>query len=777
MPIGSSLDLLSTARRFSQLTTATTCRSRVLGSLLILTLIACRAPATQQNNAALGKRVDFSPVPNYPLTTDPGDPFDLTDGKAVTAGRMWTSRASVGWKGVSPIFMSIDLGTETSLDAIEITTAAGTSGGVKLPRAVVAYGSDDGKKWARLGILQATSTPVVASPYANYIYRLSNLSQACRIVRLAVVTAANLGFFTDQMRILTGTANRPLTTVIDDLNSDLQSCLEVTLGRARAIGSAGELRDAAVQAGLNPDQATWAKIAQAHGVSGVRIWKQYRFGPLGRHDFPTSSADQPRLSVELLKGEQRGDAFLVTNAGDFDATIRIEAVGTQSFPSFLKVAASVWTAAFDVSPEVATSLPYIRPTNGTCGFTVKSGSTTRVWIEVDATTLDFGKMTVNLSVDVGAAGKLTVPISISVPNITLNESELSLGGWDYADGYGAFAGLPASSAPSYWQLVAGSGIDTASAFRRRIPIPKPEQFSGGGVTGLDLSMIDDWIRITPGIHNRIIVLRGAALFADAPMGTDLFVNRLGAWVRALTDRVAADDSRCRIVLLIIDEASSVAQAEICNAWIAVIRRFAPAAKIFVDPSFSDLGPEPIQHLLDSADIICTSQEFVFGCEDLASQYRKLAATKELWIYTAEGNVFNLDPTDFYRLLPWRAFAEGAKGILFWSFTDIGGAKSSWNGSGAYWLNYSPLFLGTPMCTSIHWEALREGMWDNRLFRELAKTIKGTTEEAAGEDLLAKIRAMGVQHSGGHVWTVSPDSDQADALRAQATAMLVRLQHR
>lgn len=72
------------------------------------------AQLTGGEELARGKKVFFLPQPNYHLTKDENDPYDLTDGALSTRAddRVWFQKDAVGWMSIgttSGVLMVIDL--------------------------------------------------------------------------------------------------------------------------------------------------------------------------------------------------------------------------------------------------------------------------------------------------------------------------------------------------------------------------------------------------------------------------------------------------------------------------------------------------------------------------------------------------------------------------------------------------------------------------------------------------------------------------------------------
>src|SRR5579863_4379579 len=124
--------------------------STAFAAIAVLAASLC----TAADNVALHKPYAMLPAPNYPLTTDPGDAWQLTDGNRVSGPRMWTSPEAVGWLKARPVVVTIDLGANTSIVGAAFSTAAGVAG-VEWPRAIYLLGSEDARRFSYLGDLIA----------------------------------------------------------------------------------------------------------------------------------------------------------------------------------------------------------------------------------------------------------------------------------------------------------------------------------------------------------------------------------------------------------------------------------------------------------------------------------------------------------------------------------------------------------------------------------------------------------------------------------------------
>jgi len=112
-------------------------------------------PSNGRTNLALGKKVLFSPTPNYGLTAKGDtDSTDLTDGKLSKREdqRIWFDSAAVGWSYAGRVNMAIDLGQPSAIDeiAIRFQNGSASNGGRNFPGWVEALVSDDGVHYVKV---------------------------------------------------------------------------------------------------------------------------------------------------------------------------------------------------------------------------------------------------------------------------------------------------------------------------------------------------------------------------------------------------------------------------------------------------------------------------------------------------------------------------------------------------------------------------------------------------------------------------------------------------
>jgi len=169
-------------------------------------------------NLAVDREVVFSTTPDYGLTHDDNDRFDLTDGKLTPRAddRMWFDKTAVGWRH-TPANLLIDLGQVQPVGRVALRFLGGAEqNGLRFPRQLELAVSEDGKTFYRAATLSKLMLgekdrngepgvfflPEEGKAYA-YPLVFRDLRTKARFVGIRI--AADLGFaFTDELAVLKG---------------------------------------------------------------------------------------------------------------------------------------------------------------------------------------------------------------------------------------------------------------------------------------------------------------------------------------------------------------------------------------------------------------------------------------------------------------------------------------------------------------------------------------------------------------------------------------------
>ncbi|MBQ3289569.1 MAG: discoidin domain-containing protein [Kiritimatiellae bacterium] len=164
---------------------------------------------TYTENVARGKPCTFSPEPNYKLTVGEDDVTQLTDGKCVAKGTMWTDRSAVGWKansgGEEAFTATLDLGKEERISGFSWNTGAGVAE-VTFPRSIKVEVSLDGRNWRTVGDLleKATKERPLPAYGAYHVYRAYSFDMPCRGRYVRFTATQSKYCFCDEIEVYGG---------------------------------------------------------------------------------------------------------------------------------------------------------------------------------------------------------------------------------------------------------------------------------------------------------------------------------------------------------------------------------------------------------------------------------------------------------------------------------------------------------------------------------------------------------------------------------------------
>jgi hypothetical protein len=135
--------------------------------------------------------------------------------------------------------------------------------------------------------------------------------------------------------------------------------------------------------------------------------------------------------------------------------------------------------------------------------------------------------------------------------------------------------------------------------------------------------------------------------------------------------------------------------------------------------YATLGNEGSERALPYLDIA----QILNRDETLA---RFAQGTAERWLYEAKGPAKSLSPYSYYRLMAWKAFLGGYRGVGFWAYADAGWGDApgtAWDDFDGKNPDYAVVYEGevNSIVSSRRWEAWRMGIEDYELLTMYAES--------------------------------------------------------
>ena len=737
-----------------------------------------------------------------------------------------------------PLTATVDLGAIRPISGFGVNMAAGTSAGVAWPSGILCFVSDDGTNWYYLSDLVEAgdlANDVIsdggwtenggrvhkfssdAQTHGRYvcfavlpgssfvffdeleIYEGSSSNLALALPDPAVAGVTGIGSFAREYRTKGGLLKRitldqatltdrietanitPMqkASLLADLENAANSARTATIPVPSAFSSvmpmnAGHAAIFAVQGGL------WRALGNTQPV----IWREHRYKwhtPF--HNIPASS-DTSTLNTRMLRNEIRAEAIYISNPTSDPIYAEIS---TEYFPGlsgWVRVFSADWTDTFQHT-AVCSVLTEVNAVTSIYTVNIPAGMTRKVWLQVDTNHLSDGSFSGDLRVKI-SGNSTVIPWNIRVSLMALNPPRLDVMMWDYLNGNAGY-GLTPSNRAAALSLMRTHSIRTAWGTAAILPLCGATHFNAGDqlIVPLDFTKLDNWLLTeVPGADRYFIFMNisgsaSGSSFAGAAMGTASFDARVGAWIAAIASHVFSEGvDPAKLTFLVWDEPKEVWQYELSAAWMEAIKAGDSRVKCFIDPSIKRVTPvTDYETAIAAADIVCAST-FSYNIEGgtVRSYYQQQKTLgKNLYFYVPNGPVKMADPTGFYRLHSWMVFKEGGSGLGFWSLGDTAGAVSSWNEYTATRDSYTPLFLSdTVASTSIHFEALREGIEDNELFQQLDAAVALSADPA----IQTRWNSLktDLEHYTGAImtvgrWPAQNPPETADEIRRNAIELL------
>lgn len=734
--------------------------------------------AHAQDNIALGKSVTFSAKPNYSYSTDPDNIIQLTDGKYSTEGKqnetegtrsIWVQKGTVGWLRITPVVITIDLGSVQSISGASFSTAGG-AGGVTFPTGIYMAVSDDGKIWHAAGDLVALSRVNGTPPkegYAAFRYITHALQTKGRYISFAVISTPFV--FSDEIEVFKGDdawVNQPArgevisdikeyanasqirsaaqrrlydditeikkeidnSTISDAQKSTFNTRLDADKNKAAQMPELG--RDFQTILPLDDTHrdilAVRGELLAAQGMASLTVWKMHRYAKLSYLSKPSNS-NISQLNFVMLRNQFRSDDLLLTNASgkSQNVTLQLNSAPQNAQNGWLQVYSVAWTDTSGGTP-VANALIPVEEKNNTFLVDVPAGMTRKVWFTIDSSKVPAGNYKSTFAITSGDQ-HATVPVTLDISKIAMNTPRLSLTMWDYTDGKGSY-GITPENRKAAIVMMRSHYLNTPWARGNSLPRPEASDFDAQGnlKTKLDFSSLDAWIAMWPGAKHYMVFPNVSNNFAGTKMSTPEFDRRVGSWAKVLSTHIQELGLKPeQLGICLVDEPHSDEQDAIIAAWAKAINAAAPELTLFSDTAWPRPDQAKIQDAITSMDILCPAlPRFVTGGKTAQKYFSDLRASgKTLWFYQASGPMYDMDPQLYYRYQAWHAFAANATGEGFWSFGDTGKAPTSWNGYSNTGVVYAPVYFGeTTVNNSIHWDAVREGVEDYETLAMLKDAI-------------------------------------------------------
>lgn len=799
-----------------------------LGVLAVSSASVLEMPSDgEYKNIAKGKTYTFNKAPNYALSNDPCDNIQLTD-CVYTSGYFWAQKTTVGWQGVRPVIITIDLQNIYPICGISFNTAAGLAD-VTWPVSLHVLVSDDGKNYFSVGDLIAMSNRRDVPPakgYGVHRYWTDKLHTRGRYVQF-IVDPGGRYCFADEIEIFRGDdswgvkkpVSPPMSGGLDffqtnETNNKIKSRLYAELrniteeikvanlaGREKAKLLA-ELDD--IEAAIpkihpvDPKSflaifpindlharifSTLAKMRHLHGISPMETWVSHPLDNVTPSQRPDSKA-RKKMEVFMMRNEWRSAVFNLTNSGSTSVPIQFSIKGLPGGdnPDYISVYEVQWTDTKELKSIGAAlkALPYSKKAYRT---TVPAGMTRQLWLSFQPKNTAPGNYQGQVNIVSDGGNKHEIPLKFRLfPFSFPKQPALHVGGWDYTDA-DAMNGVTINNREALISHLQERFVDSPWATSRVMSFGTFAS-SGRLAQKPDTSRFDAWISRWPGARRYFVFLAVQDSIAGVKMENPLFRLRVKSWIDFWVAHAAAKGIKAeQLYFLLVDEPHINEQDRIIIAWSKTIHSAQPQVMIWEDPTY--LKPEKaLAEMMSSVDVLCPNRvQMLSEGKHFEDFYRKQKADgRRLEFYSCSGPMHLLDPYAYIRLQAWSCWDMGAESTSFWAFSDAGGGNP-WNPYAAPSVNYAPMFLAPDSVTpGKHMEALRESVQDFEYFVMLrdaiAKAKPGNPALPKAKEFLTSGagRVLDAENANKLNWSDEKNRWIAEEVRLEILEILVVLEY-
>jgi hypothetical protein len=726
--------------------------SKITLALLILqySILSFIPSCHASTNLALGKSYMVSPLPSYPLSAPPTDRISLTDGK-YTVGYFWTQKTTVGWHPVKSVEILIDLEKVSIIGGISFSTARYAGVGVHYPVHISAYVGEDKEHFLRVGDIVDTPENKPGE-YQTKRFLLDGIGAKGRYVLLEIITPKSMSVFCDEIEVLEGKYDKGIMgslTIeaarnLSEQTRRLDIEKEILAGLAEKfkseIGAAPKFAESFVKIKKKISTLTEPKNAESIETEILKLRGEVLAARFPGQTILLESVNAwtllspvPSLSgiplhflsLSLPQGGYGHAALLITNllSGPKDIFISMAKM-MEGAPEI-----SIYQIPFIKSAALEFVADPLVPANG--GFTLRSGESRMVFVTAEGKTPGRWEATLNVT-----SGRLVTPISIKseVLNVALPKKfTLHTGNW----GYLTFKPIRDRKVQAVRDLFAHHTnvivvppvyLRGANQYQRDSKLTRQANYE-------DFFELESYLKYHKGAAKILLGVGFGGQNHTTAAGKYPFMSQqwreeFKKWyLGAIQTAARAGFIEEQVYLYPYDEMAGK-QIEDFVAFASWVRQEIPSIKLY-----ATINDKAAEKALPYLDVVQVS-----NIDELLGKFSSTKA--ELWIYDTKYPAKSLSPYVYYRLMPWKAFLRGYKGIGFWAYAETGGGDkpgTAWDDFDGETPDFAVIYEGegTSIVSSRRWEAWRMGIEDHELLTMYAK--------AKGDKAAKKLAMMVLDH--------------------------------
>lgn len=715
----------------------------------------------------------FSTQPNYPYTKG-GDEFQLVDGVKV-ARNFWESYETVGWRDIRKVNINFTFKNKTPLNKVCFGTASDERAEVRIPRSATVYISTDGKYYSYFGRF-TDDRNTADNRYETKTICISGSATKVKSVVLYLETNGRYlfidetEFFYETQAIpspnalsatldisqpesdwqtqsdsyhdliaykwLSSRLLKSLETQPDSIRGQFETLITDFISQTEAdFRNSWNLAQNGLPSEFRSIVLNALNAIQPSKIRGMQVspWSEHSPADVFSSVIPTFN-DQ-----DLSTYESGENAFLAANVAYSGTSEEIFSIAVGFDADCMKQSDS---ALFLATPVLKYDHHYsddaLSPLDNKT-ISLKGGDIVQIWVRIKSKCtpgIFHGQIRL---VNSDKNLYTTIPMSVQITReLSTQTSPLQVNTWAYR------ATLPKTSTISDAQNdLIRHGINVITIHPNEIPWPKTPCSSKSDCR-IDATGFVNILKEYP-VSTQFLLFMGfnnPLANREAYFGSDIksrdWSTSMTLWATTvLTEIQKAGISPQRIAFYPVDEPNDNAMSYLLTLSASALHKATPRARVF--GTYTGNQVPSVVNAVSSLDIVQVLLDKIDNAE--IDTLHKQGVT--VWTYTAEGGGKAADPTTFYRLQAWKAYAHNIKGIGFWAYYDS--SESTWSDFDGAKPDYSVIYeTENGFVSSKRWEAWSQGIRDYGLLTYADSTLTGNNlkkfHQILGEVTQTKITA-------------------------------------
>lgn len=636
------------------------------------------------------KQIESSVVANYENQRGGSSISKLIDGKKAQKTPMWLDNGALGWQSKEMIVFDLELQKVTTLQSIQLSTAANESANALNPLSIGLFLSLDGVSYQYIEDLADRLQDNIGYYRANTL-QAKTINKAAKFIKLVVYPQGRL-FFTDEIKVIGKVVNNPTNAritqssnvaTISKQNFETEKNKALLLNRITNKKSS-LIREIASKSRLDKTQyEAYSKKITSEGVS-------------------TSTSFSNTLTLKAISSPWNINNRNLTYYNNQN----IEIAGVQNTSSYLLVEVANNTRQnqktqinltipgnskiFDLTKIATRDLKQVYdpllPINKDSGISLNSGE--KKYYLLDIQGLKAGRIKGELSLGTNKSQALSFVINNSNLGITdnfINGLNFGVNVWPYY------------TSKFYQGKELMIKQDLKDHHVNVLPLNPWTLGVGGAVNRKEILK-----NLTYRNENDIILLflnQGNLLKNPGDYLKPSWMNRFLKWYDEVMVLLKSQNIPMEKVYLYPFDEVKPNEVKYFNTFVEKVKAARPNAQIYLT-IFNGVVIKNLSNKVDILQVVRTNNDF--STLNIKSKY---------WIYDIMDDAKSTDPFLRYRVQPWIAYYYDAKGVGFWNYADLQG-NSIWDDTDGGKGDFNAVYdYRNTIIPSIRWEAFKQGVED------------------------------------------------------------------